>query len=45
MMKKYYEMSDGDVMGLTAIIEDQPERETVEDFPSNGREDGIGMSI
>ena len=45
MMKSYYERSDDDVVGLKSIIEDQPERETVEDFSSNGREVGIGMSM
>ena len=45
MMKKYYERSDDDVMGLAAIMEDQLERETVENFPSRGREEGIGISM
>ena len=42
MMKKYYERSDDDVMGLAAIIEAQSECETEKDFPSVGREEGIG---
>ena len=42
MMKKYHERSYDDVMGLAAIIEDQPECETDEDFPSSRREEGIG---
>ena len=41
MMKKYYERSDDDVMGLAAIIKDQSECETDEDCPSSGREEGI----
>ena len=41
MMKKYYERSDDDVMGLAAIIEDQSEWETNADCPNNGREEGI----
>ena len=41
MKKLYYERNDDDVMGLAAIIEDQPDWETEENFSSSGREESI----